>query len=360
MRVETVLPLGKVDPGLRAPETPLDITAVPRDAKLMEELGFDGLVTVESKEDPYVIMALGASTTTRLKLGTAVAMAFPRSPTVTALSAWTIQRLSQGRFTLGLGSQVKGHIERRYGMKWSPPGPWMREYIKAVRAVWDCWQNGTALDVKGQHYNLNLMVPLFNPGPIEHPRIPIHLAAVNPYMCEVAGEVADGLRPHPVCTPKYIAEVMLPAARRGAAKSGRKLDDFAVAMKILVVSAPDAATLAPKVCEIRARVAFYASTPAYRAAFDAHGLGDLADRLQALSRAQRWDEMPALISDEVMHTYATIGTYDEIADKIAARYGDLITDVEFSIPVSTAADRATMQAMIARLQRVRRPTLAAL
>ena len=194
MLLETLLPLGKVDPGLRAPEVPLDLASVGRDARLLEEIGYDGLVVEETKDDPYILMALAAQATTRLKIGTSVAIAFPRSPTVTAMSAWTLAKLSKGRFTLGLGSQVKAHIERRYGMTWSPAGPWMREYVPAVRAVWNHWQNGAPLDVKGPHYNINLMVPLFNPGPIEHPDIPIHVAAVNSVMCRMAGEVADGIR----------------------------------------------------------------------------------------------------------------------------------------------------------------------
>src|SRR5215472_14892786 len=189
MEIETLLPLGKTDPGLRAPEVPLDLAAVGRDAGLLERLGYDGIVFEETKDDPFVLVTLAAQATTRLKLATAVAIAFPRSPTITALSAWTLQKLSRGRFTLGLGSQVKGHIERRYGMAWSAPGPWMREYVEAVRAIWNRWQNNVPLDFNGPHYAINLMPPLFDPGPIEHPDIPIHLAAVNTLMCQVAGEV---------------------------------------------------------------------------------------------------------------------------------------------------------------------------
>ena len=163
------------------------------------------------------------------------------------MSAWTLQKLSGGRFTLGLGTQVKAHIERRFGLPWSPAGPWIREYVDAVRAVWDCWQNGTKLDVKGPHYTINLMVPLFNPGPIEHPRIPIQLAAVNPLMSQIVGEVADGLRAHPVCTPSYIEQVMLPAVRAGAAKSGRSLAEFQVCMKPLVATAATEEELAKKI-----------------------------------------------------------------------------------------------------------------
>ena len=174
MHIETLLPLGKVDPGLRAPDVPLDIGRVFDDARDLEALGYDGLAIEECKEDPYIVGALAAQATTRLKIATAVAIAFPRSPTSTAMSAWTLQRLSKGRFTLGLGTQVKAHIERRYGMRWSPAGPWIRDYVQAVRAVWDCWQNGTRLDVANEHYSMNLMVPLFDPGPIAHPDIPIH------------------------------------------------------------------------------------------------------------------------------------------------------------------------------------------
>ena len=210
MLVETLLPLGKVDPGLREPGTALDIRRVFDDAQLVESLGYDALMVEETKEDPYMVMALAAQATQRMGLGTAVAIAFPRSPTVTAMSAWKLQELSGGRFTLGLGSQVRGHIERRFGFRWHPPGPWMREYIQAVRAVWHSWQHRAPLDFEGEHYRLSLIVPLFDPGPIDYPDIPIHVAAVNEYMSEVAGEVADGLRPHPVCT----------ADRRGADGAG--------------------------------------------------------------------------------------------------------------------------------------------
>ncbi|MGU3495109.1 TIGR03617 family F420-dependent LLM class oxidoreductase [Xanthobacteraceae bacterium A53D] len=347
MQLETLLPLGKVDPGLRTPETPLDLNTVAADAKLLEDAGYTGLVIEETKDDPFVILALAAQATTKLKLGTAVTIAFPRSPTVMALSAWTLQKLSQGRFTLGLGTQVKGHIERRYGMTWSPPGPWIREYVKAVRAIWDCWQNGTRLDIKGEHYNIDLMVPLFNAGPIAHPDIPIHLAAVNQYMSQVAGEVADGLRPHPVCTPSYIEQVMLPAVREGAAKSGRSLDNFSICMKPLIAVAATEEELVPKIRDARARIAFYASTPGYVAAFEHLGLGDLANECKALSKEQRWEELPAFINDDVLEQFAVIGTYDDIADKLQARFGHLVTNIEFSIAAKTPQDRE----ILARLAR---------
>src|SRR5580658_917388 len=350
MRLETLLPLGKVDPGLRAPEIPLDLNSIARDARLLEEIGYDGLVVEETKHDPFILLALAAQATRTLKLGTSVAIAFPRSPTVAAMSAWTLQKLSRGRFTLGLGTQVKAHIGRRFGVPWTPAGPWMREYVSAVRAVWDCWQNGTPLDVRGPHYNINLMVPLFDPGPIEHPDIPIHIAAVNPMMCQVAGEVGEGIRPHPVCTPSYIEKVMLPAVRAGAVKAGRQLDRFQVCMKPLVATAVNEAELAPKVRDARARIAFYASTPQYRAAFDHLGLGDLADRLKLLSRAQRWEEMPQHISDDVLHQFVTIGTYGTIAARLCERFGRVITHCEFSIAVKTDADKHVLRDLAKTIQ----------
>jgi probable F420-dependent oxidoreductase len=349
VRVETLLPLGKVDPGLRAPEVPFDITTVGEQARLVEALGYDRLVFEETKDDPFVVLAAAAQATATLGLGTSVAIAFPRSPTSMALTAWSMQRLSGGRFALGLGSQVKGHIERRYGMAWRAPAPWMRDYVAALRAVWRTWQEGVPLRVDNRHYRLDLMVPLFDAGPIEHPDIPVLLAAVNPVMCSVAGEVADGIRPHPVCTPPYIEEVMLPAARRGAARAGRSLDRFTVNMKPLVATAPDEERLVEKVRDARARIAFYASTPSYRAAFDHLGLGELADEAKLLSRAQRWEELPPLIDDEVLHTFVTIGTYDEIAARLHDRFGAVVTHCEFSVAVGDETDRAALAAMVAEL-----------
>ena len=350
MRIETLLPLGKLDPGLRASDMPLDIARVAEDARLVEDVGFDGLCVEETKDDPYQVMALAAAATSRISLSTNIAMAFPRSPTITAMSAWSLAKLSKGRFVLGLGSQVRGHIVRRFGLPFHPVGPWMRDYIRAVRAVWACWQERKPLDHQGEHYKLSLMVPLFDPGPIEHPDIPIHVAAVNPYMCRVAGEVADGIRVHPVCTPRYIREVMLPAAADGARRTGRDAGRLAIAMKPLVCTAPDRATLVRRVDDVRARVAFYCSTPAYRGCFELHGLGGLADELAVLSKAQRWEEMPGRISDEVLDLYATVGTWDEIGAKLARRYGGICTDVEFSIPCGTPEEKAAMRRLIGELK----------
>ena len=350
MRIETLLPLGKVDPGLRAPEQPLDIDTVSAEARLVEQLGYDRLVVEETKDDPFVIMALAAASTETLGLGTSVAIAFPRSPAIMAMSAWTLQKQSKGRFCLGLGTQVRGHIRRRYGMEWSTPGPWMRDYIGAVRAIWQCWQDRTPLEYQSNHYNLNLMVPLFDPGPIEHPDIPIVVAAVGPRMCEVGGEVANGIRPHPVCTPKYIDQVMLPAVKAGLARAGRSLDGFEIAMKPLVATAPNEDILAQRVRDARARIAFYCSTPAYRRAFEIHGLGDLATELAQLSKAGRWNEMPERISDDILHEYVAVGTYDQIGDILVDRFEGVVTSIEFSIAARDEHVQATLQNLVQKIR----------
>jgi probable F420-dependent oxidoreductase len=351
MQVETMLPFGKADSGLKAADGVIDLLRVAEDARSIERLGFDGLAIQENKDDPFIVAALALQATTRITAATSVAIAFARSPAVTAMSAWSLARMSGGRFVLGLGSQVKGHIERRFGMPWSPPGPWMRDYLAAVRALWTAWQSERPVDFRSNHYQLTLNVPVFTPAPLTHGSIALELAAVNPYMCQVAGEVADGLRVHPICTAHYIETVILPAVRRGAEKAQRELNNFTIGIKPLVATAPTAQELLVKIAEIRGRIAFYGSTPAYRAPLEAHGLTDLAQQLNQYSRAQRWSEMADLISDDVLQQYAVVGTYDEIIHKIKNRFGRLATLIEFSIPVRNEADEQLMTRMIQELKR---------
>ena len=349
MKSETMLPLGKVDPGLREPDTPLDVRTIAEGAALIETLGYDGLAVEECKDDPYQQLALASVNTTELSLATSIAMAFPRSPTITAMSAWTLQKVCEGRLILGLGSQVRGHIRRRYGMEWTAPAPRMRDYILAMRAVWQCWQNREPLKHDGDHYKLDLMVPLFDPGPIEHPDIPVHISAINTNMCAVVGEVADGIRLHPVCSPKYIEDIMVPAVERGATRTQRDPDVVDWCMKPLVATAPDQRRLEVVAESVRARVGFYLATPAYKAAFDVHGWGDRVDQAAALSREQRWEEIPPLVDDEMLHTIATVGTYDEIATLLNKRFGHLIDRVEFSIPVNDPDDASLLSSMVKEL-----------
>ena len=351
MKSETMLPLGKVDPGLREPDTPLDVRTIIEGAALAEALGYDGLAVEECKDDPYQQLALASVNTTHLGLATSVAMAFPRSPTITAMSAWTLQKVCEGRLILGLGSQVRGHIRRRYGMEWTAPAPRMRDYILAMRAVWQCWQNGEPLKHDGDHYKLDLMVPLFDPGPIDHADIPVHISAINTNMCAVVGEVADGIRLHPVCSAKYIEETMIPAVVRGAARTQRDADVVDWCMKPLVATAPDQARLEVIAESVRARVGFYLATPAYKAAFDVHGWGDQVDQAASLSREQRWEEIPPLVHDEMLHTIATVGTYDEIASLLNIRFGHLIDRIEFSIPVDDPDDASLLSSMLKELSK---------
>ena len=241
MKAETLLPIGKLDPGLRAPDVALNLSTIPQQAKLVDKLGYHALLMEETKDDPFQVLALAAHATERVHIGTSVAIAFARSPFTIAQAAWTAQKISNGRFELGLGSQVRGHIVRRFGLEWHAPGPWMRDYVRAVRAIWHSWQTETPLDYESKHYKLNLNVPLFTPAPIEHPDIPIQVAAVNPYMATVAAQVADGVRLHPVCSPDYIAEVILLAIKHV------RCDGFEVCLKPLVATAGDAATLAERV-----------------------------------------------------------------------------------------------------------------
>jgi probable F420-dependent oxidoreductase len=348
--VETLLPLGKLDPGLREPEIPLDIREFGSLAAVAEEVGVGAVLVEETKDDPYQLLALGAATTSSVQLGTSVAMAFPRSPTSTAMSAWSLQKLSGGRFLLGLGTQVRAHITRRYGLDWHAPAPWMRDYVNAMRAVWNTWQTGEPLRFESEHYQLDVMVPLFDPGPIEHPEIPIYIAAIGPNMCAVAGEIANGVRLHPVCTTKFIDEEVLPNIMRGAARNGRRLDDVEICLKPLIGTAPTSARLEQVVETVRARVAFYLSTPSYRRTFELHGWGDIAREASQLSRNQRWDDLPGLVHDEMLHTVATIGTYDEIATKLNDRFAERLDRIEFSIPVDDADGADACRQILGQLQ----------
>ena len=335
MKIETLLPLGKLDPGLARPEAPLDLSRVGADAELVDQLGYDTLLMEETKDDLFQVLAIAATNTRNVHVGSSVAIAFARSPFVTAMSAWTAQKLSNGRFELGLGSQVRGHVRRRFGMEWHPPGPWMRDYVRAVRAIWHSWQTRTPLEFSSERYNLNLTVPLFTPEPVDKPNIPIQVAAVNPYMIGVAAEVADGVRLHPVCSAGYIKEVVHPLINE------RRVSDwpFELCLKPLIAAGPDEQTLQERKSIARARLAFYVSTPAYRGAFDRFGLTDLANELGELSKAQRWSEMAERIDEKTLNEWVLCATYDNLAGAVRERYEGHIDRIELSIPVATPAER---------------------
>jgi probable F420-dependent oxidoreductase len=255
----------------------------PAVARKAEEMGYDGIVTSQTGHDPFLPLALAAEHTQRVTLGTAVAIAFPLSPTSLAHIAWDLQALSGGRLLLGLGSQVKGHIVRRFSIPYAPPGPRMREYILALRAVWDCWQNGTKLNFQGDYYNLSLMTPYFNPGPIEHPHVPVYVSAVNPYMLRLAGELCDGVRLHAFNTAKYTRESILPNLEAGARKAGRRLSDIDVSGGSFLVTGETEEEVERAKPAVRTQVAFYGSTRSYRGVFETHGWGDVSLQLHEMS-----------------------------------------------------------------------------
>ncbi len=344
MKAETLLPLGKLDPGLRAPETGLDMSRIESDSNLVESLGYHSILMEETKDDPFQVLSLAANSTSDVHIGTSVAIAFARSPFVIAQAAWTLQKISNGRFELGLGSQVRGHIRRRYGLDWHPPGPWMRDYVNAVRAIWQSWQTESPLQFESKHYNLNLNVPLFTPAPIEPPNIPIQVAAVNSYMARVAAEVADGVRLHPVCTPRYIKEVLVPAM------APYRKADFEVCLKPLIATARDEETLMTRKETARQRLAFYCSTPAYSKAFSVFGLDDLTATLASYSKRQAWDDMAALVTDELLEEFVVIALYDDLADTILDRFADCIDRIEVSIPLETEEDQTSLKHIVSQLE----------
>jgi len=317
----------------------------PAVARAAEEIGFQGLWANDTKHNPFVALALAAQVTSRLELGTGIAVAFSRSPMVTAQTAWDLGRLSGGRFLLGLGTQVKAHIERRFGMPWDPPVPKLREYIHAVRAVWRTWQDGAPLRVQGTFYNLNLMGPFFNPGPNPRPHIPILIAGVNEGLCRLAGEAADGFIVHPMHSVPYLREFVLPHVGEGLAKAGRTRKDLEIYAPVMIAAGETPDELAAAVARARARIAFYGSTPTYRLLLEVLGHADLADRLRQMVAARRVDDLAAQVPDAVLDAIVVCGSYAEIGRQLKARYAGLADRVASYWPF-TPADRAGWTRMV--------------
>ncbi|MEM9651560.1 MAG: TIGR03617 family F420-dependent LLM class oxidoreductase [Actinomycetota bacterium] len=331
MRVETSLP----NADLR--------TVGPMAAKL-EAAGYDGVSTQENRHDPYLPLAVAAVNTTKLGLATSVAIAFPRSPMIAANIGWDLQRASGGRFELGLGSQVKGHNERRFSVPWSAPAPRLQEYIESVRAIWKTWADGDRLDYQGDHYQFSLMTPNFTPEPLETAPPTISIAAVGPAMLRVAGRVADGVRLHGFCTREYLEASVLPQLRAGLDQRGRAHDELTIHGGGFICTGPDDETVAKAMEWVRYRVGFYGSTRAYWPVLEQHDLLDLGEKLNHLSKNDGWDKMAALVSDDVLHLFAAIGRYDQIADAIRERFGGISHGVslgsgfELDVPPGVIAD----------------------
>jgi probable F420-dependent oxidoreductase len=306
---------------------PVPLKDVPTIAAAAERMGFEALWSTETTHDPFLPGALIAEHTQRLHFGTAVAIAFARSPATLAYTAWDLAQASGGRFILGLGTQVKAHVERRFGMPWpeSVVGK-LREQIAAIRAFWQTWQSGERLNFRGEYYKLTLMSPFFNPGPIQHPGVPIYLAGVNPGLARLAGECADGFHAHPFHSPRYLSEIVIPAIEQGAAKAGRQRTAIKVSTTAFVVTRPEEEHF------VRAQIAFYASTPSYRAVMALHGWTEVAESLSALAGRGAWGEMPGLISDEMLHTFALVVPAGELPSALAERYAGLADRLALYIP----------------------------
>jgi probable F420-dependent oxidoreductase len=322
MRVYTMLPMR-------------EWRAVGPFAAAAEEAGFDAVMTAELGHEVFTPLALAALATARIEVTPSIAVAFPRSPTVTAMTAWDLQANSGGRFVLGLGSQVKGHNERRFGIAWGPPAPRLKDYIGALRALWRCWEKGERLDYRGEHYRLTLMTPDFSPEPTGLPMVPVAIAAVGAAMLRLAGEVCDGVRLHPLCSRRYLAEIALPQIAEGLRRGGRERAQFDLMGGGFIATGPDEQSVAAQIEKMRRRIAFYASTRTYRPVLALHGLEELGLKLHELSIRGRWEEMAGAIGDEVVRIFAVCGTYAEIVGMIEARYGGLADSIALDFAPGT-------------------------
>lgn len=301
-------------------------------ARAAEELGFAGLVTSETKHDAFLPLAVAGSVTQRLQLLTSVAIAFSRSPMEMAQTAWDLQELSGGRLILGLGTQVRAHITRRFGMPWGRPVARLREYILALRAIWDAFQNDTPLDFEGEFYRHTLLTPFFNPGPIEHPEIPVYIAGVGERLSRLAGELCDGFHVHPFHSPEYVRRVVKPGIAAGAREAGRSPEEVHLATSVFVITGESRQEIEAQREAMRAQAAFYASTPTYRPVLEVHGWEMAGERLSELARRKRWEEMPRLITDEMLSAFAVEAPPDELGEALRERYEGLMERISLYMP----------------------------
>ncbi|MGE5217763.1 MAG: TIGR03617 family F420-dependent LLM class oxidoreductase [Chloroflexota bacterium] len=328
-----------------------DLEQMPALARFADDAGFDGIWTFETAHEPFLPLVLAAEHSGHLSLGTSIAVAFPRSPTILAQIAWDLARFSKGRFILGLGTQVKGHNERRFGVKWERPVDKMREVIRAVRAVWNCWQHRTPLNFQGDFFKLSLMTPFFSPEPHEYHRIPIFVAGVNRRMCQLAGELCEGFHAHPLHSRRYLMEKVLPHIEIGLAKSGRRRDAIEVSSSIFVIPTDDAAEAAKYEAEIRRQISFYASTPPYRPVFELEGWGSVADELKTMAARERWQEMPSLITDDMLDVFALRGKWTDLPKRVLQKYEGLLDRVSYYFSVVAGENEAEWRATVAGFKR---------
>lgn len=326
-----------------------DFESIARTARLCELAGFDGISIPEITGDPFVSAAIALSATESIAVRTGIAVAFPRSPMVVAQTAWQLNESSGGRFAVGLGTQVKGHIERRFGVAWTAPYPRLRDYVWALRAIWRAWQTGERLAFESEHYQHMLMTPEFSPKPSKYGAIPVHTAAVRPAMLRLAGRVADGVRLHGFCTRRYLEDVVLPNLQNGLDRVERPRGAFEVHGGGFIATGPDEETVAKRVEWIRYRLAFYGSTRTYHPVLSAHGWDDLGAELHAMSKQGQWKEMAAKISDDVVREFAAVSTYDGLADEVQRRFGGLSDRMEL-MPPSDEADAEALREVLTTMR----------
>ena len=316
-----------------------NLDQVPKMIKKLEEQGYDGAMTAETSSDPFFPLLLAAEHSERIELMTSIAVAFARNPMILAGIGHDLNAYSKGRFVLGLGSQIKPHITRRFSMPWSHPAARMREFILAMRAVWDCWYQGEKLDFQGEFYQHTLMTPMFTPSDVEFGPPRVFLAAVGPRMTEVAGEVADGVIAHAFTTEKYFRETTLPNLEKGLAKAGRARDSFEVSCPVFVVTGRDEESTEASRLGVTRQIAFYGSTPAYRPVLEAHGWGDLGPELTGLSKRGEWEKMGTLVTDEILDAFAIVAPPKDVPDRLLKRYGGLIDRVACTFDIGDDAER---------------------
>jgi len=342
MRVETTI-------------LPNDIKSIGEAARNLEAAGYDSIVTPEAGHDPFLPLMTVAEHTSTLRFGTGVAIAFPRSPMVTAQIAWDLQRYSGGRFMLGLGTQVKGHNERRYSTAWpSPPGPRLKDYIATMKAIFKTFQTSERPAHQGPYYQFTLISPFFNPGPnaagAEH--VPIYISAVNRYNCKLVGELCDGIRMHAFNTPKYTEEVIIPAIKEGAQNAGRDYSDIDLIGGAFIITGNNVEEVEKAKSPVLQQLSFYASTRVYHPVLEIHGWQDTGEKLFRLSMEGKWPEMAQSITDEMLEQFAIIGTYDELVPKIKERYAGVVTTLDFGFGVRSPDEHERLAFIVSELKKL--------
>ncbi|BAX93718.1 LLM class F420-dependent oxidoreductase [Mycobacterium shigaense] len=326
----------KVDGGI-----PNQLARAAAAAGALEQQGYDGGWTPETSHDPFLPLLLAAEHTTRLEVGTNIAVAFARNPMIVANIAWDLQAYAKGRFILGLGTQIQPHIEKRFSMPWSHPARRMREFVAALHAIWDAWSDGSKLRFEGEFYTHKIMTPMFTPEAQPYPKPKVFVAAVGEVMTEVCGEVADGHLGHPMVSKRYITDVTTPALLRGLQRAGRQRGEVEVSAEVLVATGHSDAEMQTAIAAVRKQIAFYGSTPAYRKVLELHGWGDLHDELNRLSKQGEWDAMASLIDDEMLTTFAVVGPAGEVGGALRQRCEGVVDRV---LPIFMTASQSCITA----------------